>query len=59
VEKVVERLDKINKTLEGIRDLMGKPENKFLIALQYGSGVVAIFGVIAIIDIIVKWIIGG
>jgi hypothetical protein len=42
VEKVVEKLDNINKTLEGIQDIMGKPENKFLVALQYGSGVVAI-----------------
>ena len=59
MEKVVEKLDNINKTLEGIRDIIGKPENKFLVALQYAFGVVAIFGIIVIIDIIVKWIMGG
>jgi hypothetical protein len=46
----------MNKTFEGILDFMKKPENKVLIALQYASGVVGIFGIIAIIDIIRIWI---
>jgi hypothetical protein len=49
----------MNITLEGILQTLNKPENKVLLAFQYGSGVVAILGVLAIIDIIVRWIIGG
>jgi hypothetical protein len=38
---------------------LGKPENKFLLVLQYGGGIAAVFGIIAIVDIVVKWITGG
>jgi hypothetical protein len=60
------KLDEINKTLsqisESVRliaDTMVKPENKFLQIIQYGTGVVGIMGILTIIDIIVRWVLGG
>jgi hypothetical protein len=54
MDKIVEKLDSINKTLEGILKTMRKPESKVMLAFQYGSGAVGILGIFAIIDIIVS-----
>ncbi|GHV73456.1 hypothetical protein AGMMS49940_07580 [Spirochaetia bacterium] len=59
MEQIQKQLERMNTTLEGILQTLNKPENKVLLAFQYGSGVVAILGILAIIDIIVRWIIGG
>ncbi|GHV80504.1 hypothetical protein AGMMS49944_22950 [Spirochaetia bacterium] len=59
MEKVVEKLDAINKTLEGILAVMKKPESKFEKILEYGGAGVSILGLLSIIDIIRRWIIGG
>ena len=59
MEKVVEKLDAINKTLEGILKVIGKPENKAIRVLAaVGTGVSAM-GFIGLIDIIRKWFMGG
>jgi hypothetical protein len=54
-----EILERMANAQERIVSILGKPENSFLLVLQYGSGIVAVFGVVAIIDTIVKWITGG
>jgi hypothetical protein len=59
MEKVIEQLERMNKTLEGILDFIKKPESKIFIAFQYAGGVVGILGIVAIIDIVKTWIIGG
>ncbi|GHV26937.1 hypothetical protein AGMMS4952_07830 [Spirochaetia bacterium] len=59
MEKVIEKLDDINRTLEGILAVMKKPESKFEKALEYGGAGVGILGILSIIDIIRRWLIGG
>ena len=59
MEKVVEKLDNINQTLEKMLGVMQKPENKLIRALKIiglSAGALAIFN---IIENIVNWIIGG
>ena len=59
MEKVVEKLDNINKTLEGIRQILGKPENKVMIVLKYVGAGVGALGILGIAELIRNWIIGG
>jgi preprotein translocase subunit Sss1 len=59
MEKVVEKLDTINKTLEGILEVMKRPESKFEKVLEYGGAGVSVLGILSIIDIIRTWIGGG
>ena len=59
MEKVVEKLDNINQTLEKMLGVMQKPENKFIRALKIvglSAGALAIFN---IVENIIKWVIGG
>ncbi|MDR2729754.1 MAG: hypothetical protein LBB81_02515 [Treponema sp.] len=63
MEKVVEKLDSINKTLEKhnditqkILDIMQKPENPFFKALTIAGVGVGILGIIQVIDTIIKWL---
>ena len=59
MEEVVQKLDNINKTLEGIRQILGTPENKVMIIFKYvGAGVTAL-GILSIAEIIRQWIMGG
>jgi len=55
-EKIVNKLDNINKTLEKIVKVMDKPESPFLKSLGIGGMIVGIFGIIQVIDIIMKWV---
>jgi len=58
MEKIVEKLDNINKTLEGIKEILKTPENKVMTIFKYiGAGVSAL-GVLSIIELIRKWIMG-
>jgi len=59
MEKVVEKLDNINKTLEGIRQILGKPENKVMTVFKYVGAGVGALGILGIVELIRKWIIGG
>ena len=59
MEKVVEKLDTINSTLEKMLEVMKKPESKFFRALEIiglGVGILSVFNAI---DIIRSWVIGG
>jgi hypothetical protein len=59
VERIVEKLDIINSTLEKMLDVMKKPENKFLRLLEIIGLGVGILSILNAVDIIRNWIIGG
>jgi len=55
MEKVAEKLDAINQTLEKMLKVMEKPENPFVKVLTIAGIGVGILGIIQVIDTIVKW----
>ena len=66
MEKVVKKLDNMNKTLEKhlkrhndiaqeMLNIMKKPENSFVKALTIAGVVVGILGIIQVVDTIIKW----
>jgi len=59
MEKVVERLDNINKTLEGMLAVMKQPESKVMTVLKYAGAGVSALGFLSIAELIRQWIIGG
>ena len=59
MEEVVEKLDDIYKTLEGIRQILGTPESKVMIVLKYVGAGVSAMGVLTVAEIIRQWITGG
>jgi len=56
MEKITDKLDNINNTLEKMLEVMKKPEHHFIKALIIGGMIVSIFGIISEIDTIIKWI---
>ena len=59
MEKIVEKLDNINKTLENIVQALNKPESKvtrLLETIGLGVGILSVFNAA---DIVRNWIIGG
>jgi hypothetical protein len=59
MERIVERLDTMNSTLEKMLEVMKKPVNKFFRALEIIGLSVGILSVLNAIDIIRSWVIGG
>ena len=59
MERVVQKLDNINQTLEGILGILQKPENKFIRALQIIGLSAGALAIINIIDNLIKMIMGG
>jgi len=59
MEKVVEKLDCINHTLEKMLTVMQRPKNKFIQVLEVFTLGVTALGVLYFIDLIRHWIIGG
>jgi hypothetical protein len=59
MDKVVEKLDDINNTLEGIRKILGTPENKVMKILKYIGAVVGALGILTVVELIRQWIMGG
>ena len=59
MDKVVEKLDNINQTLEKMLETMQKPENKLIRILGVFGLVVGALGILNAIDIIRNWFIGG
>jgi len=55
VDKLAEKLEDINQTLEKIHKVMEKPENPFLKTLTIAGIGVGILGIIQVIDTIFKW----
>jgi hypothetical protein len=60
-EKIVEKLDAINKTLERILETMKKPENKIVRGMTIASLSASLLGagLFGIIDFIIKTFFGG
>jgi len=59
MERIVERLDTMNSTLEKMLEVMKKPVNKFFRALEIIGLGVGILSILNAIDIIRGWVIGG
>jgi hypothetical protein len=59
MENIGEKLDNINNTLEGIRQILGTPESKVMTVLKYVGVVVGALGILTVIELIRQWIIGG
>lgn len=55
-EKIVDKLDNINKTLEKIEAVLGKPEHTLVKILIIGGLIVSISSIIGEIDTVIKWI---
>jgi len=49
----------ISNTLDEMLIILNKPANRFLRGLEIAGGIVSVFAIIGIVDIIVKWILGG
>jgi len=67
---VNESLDNINKTLETqfkrqndimqqMLDIMPRPASKFIRLMETFVLFISVFGIISLIDIIIKWFLGG
>jgi preprotein translocase subunit Sss1 len=59
MKQLVVEIGRINKTLEGILDIMRKPENKFFKALSIAGTGVGALGIIHVVDTVIKWFLGG
>ena len=60
MKEVIEELRLMNNTLGGILDVMKRPEKSKLMQLfEIAGACVGILGIISIIDIIKKWLVGG
>ena len=55
MEKIAEMLDNINRTLEKILEVIGKPENKFHKTLEVFGICVGMLSILTAIDIIRNW----
>jgi len=59
MDKITDKLDNINTTLEKILNVMNKPENPFLKFLAIAGMFVGVLGIITLIDTIIGWFMGG
>jgi len=59
MEKIVEKLDDINKTLEGIQKILRTPENKVMTVFKYVGAGVSALGFLSIVELIRQWIMRG
>ena len=59
VEQVVAELAEVNKKVDVIIGIMQKKESKFIRLMEIICNVVGIIGILAAVDIIRNWIIGG
>jgi hypothetical protein len=59
VEQVIAELAALNKKADTIIGIMKKPENKFLRLMEIICNIVGIVGILAAVDIIRNWILGG
>jgi len=54
-----ETIKHISATLDEILTFLKKPENKLLKVLEVGGAIASVLAVLGIVDLILKWIIGG
>ena len=55
MDKIANKLDNINGTLEKMLKVMSRPKSPFQNVLETAGMLVGIFGIIASIDIIFRW----
>ena len=55
---IVEKLDNINKPLEGIQAILKTPENKVMTVFKYVGAGVSALGFLSIVELIRQWIVG-
>ena len=56
---VVAELEKLNKKADVIIGIMQTPRNKVLKTMEIAGNAVTIIGILAIVELIRRWIIGG
>jgi len=59
MDKIVEKLDDINKTLEGIQKILKTPENRVMTVFKYVGAGVSALGFLSIVELIRQWIMRG
>jgi hypothetical protein len=59
VEQVIAELVELNKKVDVLIDIIQKPESKFLKLMEVVGNIVGIIGILAVIDIIRNWLLGG
>ena len=59
MEQVIAELEKLNKKADVIIGIMQTPDNKFLKLMEIIGNAVGIIGILAIVELIRNWIIGG
>ena len=59
MEQVIAELEKLNKKADVIIGIMQTPENKLLKLLEIIGNAVGIISILAIIELIRNWIVGG
>ena len=59
MDQVIRELTELNKKVDVIVDILKKPENKYLKLMEIVGNAVGIIGILAIVDIIKTWILGG
>ena len=59
MEQAIAELVKLNDNVKIIVETIQKPESKFLKLLEIVGNAVGIIGILAIVDIIRHWILGG
>ena len=59
-EQISERLDAINTTLKELIEVLRKPkESKIIKYMEFGVLFVGVFGIIQLIDVVIKSVTGG
>ncbi|MDR1802441.1 MAG: hypothetical protein LBQ94_02440 [Treponema sp.] len=56
---IVTELEKLNKKVDVIIEIMLTPEKKYVKIMEIVGNAVSIFGILAIFDLIRNWITGG
>jgi len=59
MKKIIEKLDDINKTLEGIQKILKTPENRVMTVFKYVGAGVSALGFLSIVELIRQWIMRG
>ena len=59
MEQVVAELEELNKKVDTIIDILKEPENKWLKFMEVIGNAIGIIGILAVVDIIRNWILGG
>jgi hypothetical protein len=59
MEQIIAELEKLNRKADVIIGIMQAPENKFLKLMEITGNAVGIIGILAIVELIRNWIVGG